>query len=334
MVRSSAMPSSTVATSRRWIARPRRSATTRPPNWSALVSLPARLERPLAAARSRGDRRAARRARAAARRARRRRRARSRRGAADRSRSRISRGRSPTSVTLPTPGMRSSRVFTRLSANSQSARIDCGPASITARIGAASGSTRSTTGGSASRGSSPRTAATLSRTSCAFSLDVVLELELDVDQRERVARLRCESVRMPSMVLIDSSRTCVTSRSTVSGAAPSSTRGDGDDRELDAREEVDAQARHRDDARARPGRRSASRRRPGAGSRRRRASRSPAVAAAPRTTRTRMPGAIWRAASSDDHRAVDAQPGEHLGLVLGDDAERHRAPASRGRRAR
>jgi hypothetical protein len=65
--------------------------------------------------------------------------------------------------------MRSSRGFTRLSAYSESARIECGPESITARIGDASGSTRATTGGSTSRGSSPRTAATLSRTSCAFS---------------------------------------------------------------------------------------------------------------------------------------------------------------------
>jgi hypothetical protein len=72
---------------------------------------------------------------------------------------RISRGRSPAGVTLPTPGTRSSRVFTCLSANSESARIACGPehhGENRRRVG----STRLTTGASASCGISLLTAAT------------------------------------------------------------------------------------------------------------------------------------------------------------------------------
>jgi len=57
----------------------------------------------------------------------------------------------------------------RLSANSVVVRIEWDPASMMVRIGCASGSTRSITGDSASRGRSPRAVATLSRTSWAFT---------------------------------------------------------------------------------------------------------------------------------------------------------------------
>ena len=91
---------------------------------------------------------------------------------------------------------------------------------MTASIGVASGSTRSTTGGSTSRGRSARTAAILSRTSCAFSpTSHSSSNSTNSSDSESLDALR--RLRMPSIVLIDSSSTWVTSRSTVSGAAPS-----------------------------------------------------------------------------------------------------------------
>ncbi len=134
---------------------------------------------------------------------------------------RISRGRPPSSVTLPTPGTRSSRVLMCLSVYSVKVRIDWEPETRTARIGFASGSTRSTTGGSTSGGSSPRTAATFSRTCCAFSR-MSYSSSNSMNRRDSESLDWLRSDRIPSIVLTDSSRTSVTSRSIVSAAAPRS----------------------------------------------------------------------------------------------------------------
>ncbi len=122
----------------------------------------------------------------------------------------------------PTPGRRWSRSFTTVSAYSVSDRR-LAPSALSEihMIAFASRSTLLTTGSSASSGSWPRTRAILSRTSCAAvsmsrsrSNSTVMRLTFSLDSDV--------SVLMPSMVLISSSRTSVTSFSTTSGSAPGS----------------------------------------------------------------------------------------------------------------
>ena len=93
-----------------------------------------------------------------------------------------------------------------------------------------------TIGGSTSSGSWKRAWAILSRTSWAATSMSTVELELHADLGGAVEASSRPSVRTPAMVLMDSSRTSVTSSSTTSGLAPSSVCHHRDDRELHARE--------------------------------------------------------------------------------------------------
>jgi hypothetical protein len=129
---------------------------------------------------------------------------------------------SPPMMIEPTPGSRWRRSFTTVSAYSVSCRSPT-PSALTEihMIAFASRSTLLTTGSSASSGSWPRTRAILSRTSFAAvsmsrssSNSIVIRLTFSVDSEVRVL--------MPSIVLISSSRTSVTSFSTTSGSAPGS----------------------------------------------------------------------------------------------------------------
>ena len=107
------------------------------------------------------------------------------------------------------------------SANAVNSAIGRSPAIMTEMIGAASGSTLSTMGGSISAGNSARATCTLSRTSWTFSR----ALELRLNSIRICARPSLEkdcSVSIPSIVLMYSSRMSVTSDSMVSAEAPSS----------------------------------------------------------------------------------------------------------------
>ena len=132
---------------------------------------------------------------------------------------RISRSRPPTSSTEPTPGTRCSRSFTTSSANEVSSLIGMSPESRTERIGVASGSTFSITGGSASTGRSAPNRDILSRTSCA------LRSASSSSSNSRLTMLTPSALteriwRSPAIVLSCSSMMSVTSVSTVPGEAP------------------------------------------------------------------------------------------------------------------
>jgi hypothetical protein len=79
----------------------------------------------------------------------------------------ISRSRAPMKRTAPTPGVPSRRSFTCLRAISVSSLSVRSPVTVRNKIGVASMSNLSTTGGSVPSGSFATIVATLSRTSCA-----------------------------------------------------------------------------------------------------------------------------------------------------------------------
>ena len=134
----------------------------------------------------------------------------------------IWRSRSPTRRTWPTPETVSRRRFRFWSAYSEISRWVAGPDSAIEITGEASASIFSMIGGSASRGSSPSTELTLSRTSWAatspfFSrANWIWTSETFSDEVEI-------SSSMPLIVLIASSSLSVISVSTSSGAAPGRT---------------------------------------------------------------------------------------------------------------
>ena len=132
---------------------------------------------------------------------------------------RISRSLPPTSSTEPTPGTRCNRSFTSSSAKVVRLRMGMSPDRRTDRIGAASGSTFSITGGSESSGRSAASRDILSRTSCA------LRSASSSSSNSRLTMLTPSALidriwRKPAIVLSCSSMTSVTSVSMVPGEAP------------------------------------------------------------------------------------------------------------------
>ena len=182
-----------------------------------------------------------------------------------------------------------------------------------------------------SRGSSPRTAATLSRTSCAFSwMSYSSSNSTNSSDSESLDALRRRADALDGVDRLLEHLRHLALDGLRRGALQH--RGDGDDGELDAREEVEPQARNGDRRRARTrppisitantGRRmevSGSLMRPSSGG----------------ATRTRMPGAMAARGVADDRpRRPTPTPREHLGGVLRDDARPRPARPPRGRRAR
>src|SRR5262245_16471508 len=134
---------------------------------------------------------------------------------------RISRSRAPMMLMPPTPEMRSTRSFTSFSAKSDRSRREIGPPSTIVMKPTADRSNFWTTGSSTSTGSSGLARATLSRTSCTL-VSMSYASANSRWTRERPCEEVEEMLRTPSMELSCSSRTSVTSRSTVSGEAPRS----------------------------------------------------------------------------------------------------------------
>ena len=133
---------------------------------------------------------------------------------------------------------------------------------------------------------------------------------------------------IPSIVLIDSSSTCGDLALDRLGRRARERRGDHHHRELDARPEIDAEPGNRDDAQHDQGadQHHGEDGAPDRGVGDLHDAGLPGAA----TTRTGMPGAISRAAVPTITVAVRFEPRQHLGVVLGDDAE----PARRWPRAR
>ena len=139
------------------------------------------------------------------------------------SRMRTAKRCAPPSITEPTPGSVWIRSLTSWSATSlTSVSATSGFRSVSQMMGRASGSVFWTSGSSTSSGSSPRARLTTVRTSWRA------KSTLRESSNSAVTTLVCSPltdvrVLIPSIVLICSSRTSVTSVSTTSGAAPGRT---------------------------------------------------------------------------------------------------------------